>query len=85
MWLHILAFCGFYVGGAGQKMFNNATEVVLMRHGTTTVLAMENNYQGPPENFASILTWYSFLSLSSAPADSSASSSSIIRPGMSSG
>lgn len=55
MWLHILAFCGFYVGGAGQKMFNNATEVVLMRHGTTTVLAMENNYQGPPENFAMVV------------------------------
>ena len=49
------AFCGFYVGGAGAKMFNNATEVVLMRHGTTTVLAMENNYQGPPENFAMVV------------------------------
>jgi MYXO-CTERM domain-containing protein len=55
MWLHILAFCGFYVGGAGQKMFNNATEVVLMRHGTTTVLSMENNYQGPPEGFAMVV------------------------------
>jgi MYXO-CTERM domain-containing protein len=49
------AFCGFYVGGAGAKMFNNATEVVLMRHGTTTVLSMENNYQGPPENFALVV------------------------------
>ncbi|MBV8756090.1 MAG: DUF2330 domain-containing protein, partial [Deltaproteobacteria bacterium] len=55
MWLHILAFCGFYVGGAGQKMFNNATEVVLMRHGTTTVLSMENNYQGPPSDFAMVV------------------------------
>jgi MYXO-CTERM domain-containing protein len=49
------AFCGFYVGGAGAKMFNNATEVVLMRHGTTTVLSMENNYQGPPEGFALVV------------------------------
>ena len=55
MWLHILAFCGFYVGGAGAKMFNHATEVVLMRHGTTTVLSMQNNYQGPPENFAMVV------------------------------
>src|SRR3569623_1074727 len=55
MSLHILAFCGFYVGGAGQKMFNNATEVVLMRHGTTTVLSMENYYQGPPESFAMVV------------------------------
>jgi MYXO-CTERM domain-containing protein len=49
------AFCGFYVGGAGAKMFNNATEVVLMRHGTTTVLSMQNNYQGPPEGFALVV------------------------------
>ena len=49
------AFCGFYVGGAGAQMFNNATEVVLMRHGTTTILSMENNYQGPPEGFALVV------------------------------
>jgi MYXO-CTERM domain-containing protein len=49
------AFCGFYVGGAGAKMFNNATEVVLMRHGTTTVLSMQNNYQGPPDHFAMVV------------------------------
>src|SRR5262245_35896592 len=49
------AFCGFYVGGAKAEMFNNATEVVLMRHGTTTVLSMQNNYQGPPEGFALVV------------------------------
>jgi uncharacterized protein (TIGR03382 family) len=49
------AFCGFYVGGAGAKMFNHATQVVLMRHGTTTVLSMQNNYQGPPERFALVV------------------------------
>src|SRR6516165_7361208 len=49
------AFCGFYVGGAGAQMFNNATVVVLMRHGTTTVLSMQNNYQGPPEQFALVV------------------------------
>jgi MYXO-CTERM domain-containing protein len=49
------AFCGFYVGGAGAEMFNNATQVVLMRHGTTTVLSMQNNYQGPPEGFALVV------------------------------
>src|SRR5262249_50410959 len=49
------AFCGFYVGGAGAKMFNNATEVVLMRHGHTTVLSMQNNYQGPPDRFALVV------------------------------
>ena len=49
------AFCGFYVGGAGAQMFNNATQVVLMRLGTTTVLSMQNNYQGPPEHFAMVV------------------------------
>ena len=49
------AFCGFYVGGAGSELYNNATQVVLMRHGTTTVLSMQNNYQGPPEGFALII------------------------------
>jgi len=38
------AFCGFYINGAGGEMFNNATQVVLMRQGTRTVLAMQNNY-----------------------------------------
>jgi MYXO-CTERM domain-containing protein len=49
------AFCGFYVGGANAELFNNATQVVLMRHGTTTVLAMQNNYQGPPAGFALVV------------------------------
>src|ERR1044072_4455090 len=49
------AFCGFYVSGAEAKLFNNATEVVLMREGTRTVLSMQNNYQGPPENFAMVV------------------------------
>ena len=49
------AFCGFYVAGGGAELFNNATQVVLMRDGTKTVLSMQNNYQGPPENFAMVI------------------------------
>ena len=49
------AFCGFYVGGADGGMFNNATQVVLMRSGTRTVLSMQNNYQGPPTDFAMVV------------------------------
>jgi hypothetical protein len=49
------AFCGFYVSGAGDDMFNNATEVVLMRAGTRTVLSMQNNYEGPPQDFAMVV------------------------------
>src|SRR5262245_21585574 len=49
------AFCGFYVSGADTKLYNNATQVVLMRDGTRTVLSMQNNYQGPPSDFAMVV------------------------------
>jgi len=49
------AFCGFYVAGADAELFNNATLVVMMRDGNTTVLSMQNNYQGPPEDFALVV------------------------------
>lgn len=49
------AFCGFYVGGSGESLSNDATMVVLMRNGTKTVLSMQNNYQGPAENFAMVV------------------------------
>jgi hypothetical protein len=49
------AFCGFYVAGGDQQMFNDATQVVLMRMGTRTVLSMQNNYKGPPESFAMVV------------------------------
>jgi hypothetical protein len=49
------AFCGFYVSGGDAKLYNDATVVVLMRDGTRTVLSMQNNYQGPPEDFALVV------------------------------
>lgn len=49
------AFCGFYVAGAETELFNEATMVVMMRHGTTTVLSMQNDYKGPPEDFAMVV------------------------------
>ena len=49
------AFCGFYVSGSGGKLVNDATQVVLMRDGTRTVLAMQNDYKGPLEDFAMVV------------------------------
>jgi MYXO-CTERM domain-containing protein len=43
------------VAGADAKLFNDATVVVLMRDGTRTVLSMQNDYQGPPEDFALVV------------------------------
>ncbi len=49
------AFCGFYVSGADASLYSNATMVVMMREGQRTVLSMQNNYQGPPEDFAMVV------------------------------
>src|SRR5262245_17755628 len=49
------AFCGFYVAGSNTQLLNDATQVVLMRKGTRTVLSMQNNYKGPPEAFAMVI------------------------------
>src|SRR3954463_9416350 len=49
------ACCGFYISGGNQQLVNEATQVVLMRKGTRTVLAMQNNYKGPPEAFAMVI------------------------------
>src|SRR6476469_1403856 len=49
------AFCGFYVAGSDKKLFNDATQVVLMREGTRTVLSMQNDYRGPLEDFAMVV------------------------------
>ena len=49
------AFCGAYVSGGKADLFNNATQVAMMRHEQTTVLSMQNNYEGPPKDFAMIV------------------------------
>src|SRR5215831_1635832 len=49
------AFCGFFVSGADANLYNNASQVVLMRHGHHTAMTMSNNYKGPPEDFAMVV------------------------------
>ncbi len=49
------AFPGFYVTSAGTDVFSRATTVVLMREGTTTVLSVQSDYDGPPEHFVIVL------------------------------
>jgi len=60
MLMHLLtsvahAFCGFYVGGAGAELYNDATVVVMMRDGSRTVLSMQNSYEGPASDFAMVV------------------------------
>ena len=49
------AFCGFYVSPGENQLVADATQVVLMRKGTRTVLSMQNNYKGPPDQFAMVI------------------------------
>ena len=49
------AFCGFYVAPGDQQLAADATQVVLMRKGTRTVLSMMNNYKGPTSEFAMVI------------------------------
>src|SRR5437868_9982267 len=49
------AFCGFFVSGADQRLFNNASHVVLLRKGNHVVMTMSNNYKGPAEDFAMVI------------------------------
>lgn len=50
-----LAFCGFFVAGSNAKLENHASQVALVRQGQRTMMTLQNNYQGPPENFAMVV------------------------------
>ena len=49
------AFCGFYVGRADARLYNHASQVVMVRDGDRTVLSLMNDYQGEPEEFALVI------------------------------
>ncbi len=49
------AFCGFYAGKADANLFNEASQVVLVRDGNRTVLSMRNDYKGPLKEFALVV------------------------------
>jgi len=49
------AFCGFFVSGADANLYNNASQVVLMRKGNHTAMTMSNTYKGPPQDFAMVV------------------------------
>src|SRR5215813_5215309 len=50
-----LAFCGFYVGKADTQLFNDSSQVALVRDGDRTVLTMSNDYRGPLTEFALVV------------------------------
>src|SRR5580765_1470575 len=57
----ILGFCGFYVAKADTKLFNKASQVVLVRDGDRTVMTMANDFEGEPKEFAIVIPVPTFL------------------------
>jgi hypothetical protein len=55
------AFCGFYVARADTTIFNQASEVVLVRDGDRTVLTMVNDFKGDPKEFAVVIPVPTFI------------------------
>src|SRR5258708_35641946 len=55
------AFCGFYVAKADTKIFNKASQVVLVREDDKTVLTMANDFQGDPKEFAVVIPVPTFI------------------------
>jgi hypothetical protein len=55
------AFCGFYVAKADTKLFNQASQVVLVRNGDRTVLTMANDFKGELKEFAIVIPVPTFL------------------------
>jgi hypothetical protein len=56
-----LGFCGFYVAKADTKIFNKASQVVLVRDGDRTVLTMANDFRGDPKEFAVVIPVPTFI------------------------
>ena len=49
------AFCGFYVGKADASLFNQASQVIMVRRDNRTVISMANDYRGDLTEFALVV------------------------------
>lgn len=49
------AFCGFYVGKADAGLFNDASQVIIVRRDNRTVISMANDYRGELTDFALVV------------------------------
>src|ERR687891_2877663 len=49
------SFCGFYVAKADTKIFNKASQVILVRNDDKTVITMVNDFKGDPKEFAVVV------------------------------
>jgi len=52
---HAYSFCGFYVATAGSKIFNETSQVILVRDGNSSTITMSNDFKGDVKNFAMVV------------------------------
>jgi hypothetical protein len=49
------SFCGFYVAKADTKLFNETSQVILVRDGNKTSITMSNDFKGDVKDFAMVV------------------------------
>jgi len=49
------AFCGFFVGKADGQLFNQSSQVAIVRDGDRTVITMGNDFKGEMDEFALVV------------------------------
>ena len=55
------SFCGFYVSKADTKLYNKASQIVLVRDEDKTVITMSNDFKGDPKEFAIVIPVPTFI------------------------
>jgi hypothetical protein len=53
--LKVQAFCGFYVAKAGSSLYNEKSEVIMVRDGLRNVITMSNDFKGSAKDFAMVV------------------------------
>ena len=51
----VLAFCGFYVAKADASLFNNKSQIIIVRDGKNNVITMANDFKGNVKEFAMVV------------------------------
>ncbi|MCP4917726.1 MAG: DUF2330 domain-containing protein [Proteobacteria bacterium] len=49
------AFCGHYAGQVGAEMYNNASQLAVVRQGSRTTLTLVNDFEGNVSEFALVV------------------------------
>ena len=51
----VSSFCGFYVASAGAELYNDKSQVILVRDGNHSIITMSNDFKGNVRDFAMVV------------------------------